>query len=166
MLCKQYHSTRKIVVVFKESTIFLLLPSQNKCSFTLFISNVWPFVLFEIFLRLIFLLLLDDKTWIVLYVWLTFFNFLINFLNKTDGQILDTDFHAALILDGVSRLEALNNLMDWPKRTGVHVYSAALWSVIHSMSGHNLQWRTVIFREYESCLSGPHLPFYNLDSVT
>jgi hypothetical protein len=71
----------------------ILPPSQNKCSFTLFMFNVWPFVLFEIFLRLIFLLLLDDKIWIVLYVWLTFFNFLINFSNKTDGQTLDTDSH-------------------------------------------------------------------------
>ena len=64
----------------------LLPPSQNKCSFILFMFNVWPFVLFKIFLWLLFLLLLDDKTWIVLYVWLNIFKFFIIFLNKTDGQ--------------------------------------------------------------------------------
>ena len=31
-------------------------------------------VLFKIFIRLVFLLLLNDKTWIVFYVWLLFFN--------------------------------------------------------------------------------------------
>ena len=40
----------------------MLPPSQNKYSFILFTSNVWLLVLFEIFLWLVFLLLVDDKT--------------------------------------------------------------------------------------------------------
>ena len=55
--------------------------------------NIWLFVLFENFLWLAFLLLLDDKTWIVLYVWLNIFNFFTNFSNKTDDQTLGTDIH-------------------------------------------------------------------------
>ncbi len=71
----------------------ILPPSQNKCSFALFTFNVWSFVLFEKILWLVFLLLLDDKTWIVLYMWLNIFKFFTNFSNKTDGQTLVTDIH-------------------------------------------------------------------------
>ena len=67
---------------------------QNKCTFKLLTFNVWPFVLFEISLWLVFLLLLDDKTWIVLYMWLNIFKFFTNFSNKTNGQTLGTDIHS------------------------------------------------------------------------
>ncbi len=73
--------------------ILVIPPSQNKCSFALFIFNVWPLVLFENFLWLVFLLLLDDKTLIVLYVWLNIFKFFTNFLNKTGDQTLGTDIY-------------------------------------------------------------------------
>lgn len=38
-------------------------------------------------------MLLDDKIWTILYVWLIFKNLYIKFSNKTDGQTLDTDKH-------------------------------------------------------------------------
>ncbi len=62
------------------------------------VSNIWLFVLYELFFKLVFSLLLDDKTWLILYAWLVFLIFFIIFSNKTDGQKLDTETHGLSFL--------------------------------------------------------------------
>jgi hypothetical protein len=98
---------------FPPSSTYMVLPrSQNKCSFALFTFNVWPFVLFENFLWLVFLLLLDDKTWIVLYVWLNIFKFFTKFSNKTDSQTLGTNIYNCTYF----KTEVVINLSDWARK--------------------------------------------------
>jgi hypothetical protein len=51
--------------------------------------------------------MLDDKAWLIFYVWFVFLIFFIIFLNKIDGQTLDTETRVCLFFgtEGVPHQE-------------------------------------------------------------